>query len=141
MPVWPPPTSPTAPARDPCIAATACCCSAAMSAWAVSIACCCSAWISAGARCATSPSPPRASLASANGPSGISWVTRVSMPEPAIRSSVAATSASSEVSSGGIGSGAADAAGTPIPGDDGDGCASGSGVRAGSPAGGVAIAS
>ena len=82
-----------------------------MSACAESIACCCSAWICCGVCCAASPSSPRASRTSWNGPSGISLVTRVSMPESAIRWSVAATSASRLVFSGGIGSGAAEAVG------------------------------
>ena len=63
------------------------------------------------------------------------------MPASAMRWSVAATSASSEVFSGGIGSGAAPAASTPIPGDVGEGAAIGVGVSAGVPAGGEPIAS
>ena len=112
-----------------------------MSACALSMATCSSAAISAGVRWASSPSSPRAARASPKGPSGISAVTRVSIPASAIRWSVAATSASSDVFSGGSGSGAALAASTPIPGLAAGGVATGLGDSAGLPAGGVDIAS
>ena len=57
-----------------------------------------------------------------------------------MRWSVAATSASRFVSAGGNGSGAALVAGTAMPGEEGSGGTTGTGVSAGVPDGGVAIA-